>query len=131
MQFNLSDYEIDYKRCAQILLPVVVIAALAFWGGIFYQTRRNQTRVDELQRAYLENQDKLIALSEDRALKLKEVAKLRLEVSSLQKKNDVAIREAPKSAFKKVYYTSSDIDPMWDKFLIDVRERNRQRSDDE
>ena len=131
MQFNLSDYEIDYKRCAQILLPVVVIAALAFWGGIFYQTRRNQTRVDELQRAYLENQDKLIALSEDRALKLKEVAKLRLEVSSLQKKNDEVIREVPKSAFKKVYYTSADIDPLWSRFIIDVRERNRQRSDDE
>ena len=130
MQFKIEQIT-EYKKYILIVSLIVLAAALAFWGGIFYQTKRNQTRVDALQRAYLENQDKLIALSEDRALKLKEVAKLRLEVSSLQKKNDEVIREVPKSAFKKVYYTSSDIDPMWDKFLIDVRERNRQRSDDE
>jgi hypothetical protein len=112
------------------LYIIVVIIAIVFlgWLGFFISEKKNNSRIEALQAAYLSQQDKLLVLSQDRAATLKENAKLIESIGKLQHNNDIVIKEVSNSAYKeKINMPDTDIDNEWNKFMSGVRERNNKR----
>lgn len=109
-------------------LVFIFVAVVSYFVGLKWESYKSQARVDELQRAYVAEQDKLYVLSQDRASALKLVAISARSLDLLQQKNDIRIKEAGKSAYEsKMAISDDDIGDAWRDFMSSVRERNNQR----
>ena len=109
-------------------LVFIFVAVVSYFIGLKWEGYRNQARIDALQAAYQQEQDKLIALSQDRASALILAAKTAKSLDLLQRKDVISIKEAGKSAYKqKMAIPDADIDASWNDFLSGVRERNDKR----
>lgn len=109
-------------------LVFIFVAAVSYFIGLKWEGYRNQARIDALQAAYQQEQDKLIALSQDRASALILAAKTAKSLDLLQRNDDIRIKEAGKSAYKqKMSIPDADINDAWHDFMSGVRERNDKR----
>jgi hypothetical protein len=125
---TINDLPSSWRSKVIWALVFIFVAVVSYFIGLKWEGYRNQARIDALQAAYQQEQDKLIALSQDRASALILAAKTAKSLDLLQRNDDIRIKEAGKSAYKqKMAIPDTDIDNAWHDFMSGVRERNNQR----
>jgi hypothetical protein len=125
---TINDLPSSWRSKIIWALVFILVAAISYFIGLKWEGYRDQARIDALQAAYQQEQDKLIALSQDRASALILAAKTAKSLDLLHRNNDIRIKEAGKSAYKqKMAIPDTDIDNAWHDFMSGVRERNDQR----
>lgn len=114
------------KLIGGVCVVVLVFAAYAF--GVYRTQIKYQAREDALEAAYSVQKDKLTALSEDRALAVKDAANLQGKYEIAIKNADKKVQEAGANAYKsKINMPDSAVDTAWDDFLAGVKQRNAER----
>ena len=114
------------KLIGGVCVVVLVFAAYVF--GVYRTQIKYQAREDALEAAYSAQKDKLAALSEDRALAVKDAANWQEKYEIAIKNADKKVQEAGTNAYKsKINMPDSAVDAAWDAFLAGVKQRNAER----
>ena len=114
------------KLIGVVCIVVLVFAAYAF--GVYRTQIKYRASEDALEAVYSAQKDKLAALSEDRALAMKDAANWQGKYEKAIKNADKKVQEAGTNAYKsKINMPDSAVDAAWDAFMSGVEQRNAKR----